>query len=251
VILTIDVEADWDSGSKKTESFRHLPDIFEMLEETNSSATLFVVADVAKELKSLGVPKTLEIASHSLSHRFMDRATPEQRRKELVESRTVLDKVFKTEVIGFRAPGFLTYDSMWEDLWKAGYFYSSSLVSGVFPGRYLHFFKGPFFRNHILELPLQHFRLVPVAFGLPYYRLLYPLSKIIHPKNPRIFYMHPTEFMETYPSAEKNRLIRRMYSIRRGEKARRIFKEVFAKFGPTTSIKSYLKTNLRNSGLVK
>ena len=167
MILTIDVEVDWDSTSKKTDSLQHLPAIFDMLKETKSSATLFVVANVAKELKKLKVPKNIEIASHSISHQFLNQSTPEQRKAELVKSKKVLEKTFKTEVLGFRAPGFLTYETMWQDLWDAGYFYSSSLVSGIFPGRYCQFFKGPFFRNKILELPLQHFRLIPVAFGLP------------------------------------------------------------------------------------
>ena len=250
MILTIDVEADWDSRTRDaTHSFRHLHDIFGLLEDRDSSATLFVVSDLADQLKDAGIPKKFEIASHSKSHHFLSRLTPKQRISEIRDSKKQLERKFGTKVKGFRAPGFMTYPEMWKDLKSAGYTYSSSLVSGWFPGRYRHFFSEPHFqRDGVTEIPLQHFHMIPVAFGLPYYRLLYPFSPLLRPSRPRIFYMHPTEFLKTYPSAEEGALVRFLYSLRRGGKAKALFKKILDRHGPATTVDAYLKANLRSPG---
>ena len=239
MILTVDVEYDW--GYRSTESLGFLPKLFDFLESTDSSATLFVLGEVAEKLSETGVPKTVEIASHSLHHSNLRSLATEQLRQEIIQSKKVLEKQFRTKVRGFRAPYFIAPDSLWSELSSAGYTYSSSLVSGFFPGRYNNRIpEKPFKKDGIFEVPVQSFRLVGLPFGLSFMRLFFPVSKILAPKTPGMFYFHPTELLDRPPGPAEPFLIRLLYRRNRGKKAEKILFDFLQEHSPTQSVRQAL-----------
>ncbi|MBR9689342.1 MAG: polysaccharide deacetylase family protein [Candidatus Altiarchaeota archaeon] len=243
MILTVDVEKDW--GDDTINNFIFLDGLFNWLDDTKSSATLFVVGDVAEKLQEKGIPKTVEIASHSMTHTNLKTLTENDLLDEIQESKAILELTFKKKIKGFRAPYFTAPDNLWELLSHTGYSYSSSLVAGWFPGRYYNRIKPhPFEKGGIKEMPIQSFRFVPIAFGLPFFRLFWPLSKLIVPKNPYIFYYHPTELLPTSPGPNEKILTRFIYGLHKGRRARRLLYEVLGKAGTTQSIEDYLSTQI-------
>jgi len=239
MILTLDIEYDW--GFETTKNFIFLRGIFDWLEDTKSSATLFVTGNIAESLKDIGLPKRIEIASHSMTHPDLTKISENDLVNEIQESKATLESILKTKVKGFRAPYFMTPSNLWEILAQSGYKYSSSLVAGYFPKRYHNKIKPfPFKRNGITEVPIPHFKLIHVPFGLSFMRLMWPFSKILTPKKPYLFYYYPTELLAEPPGPKEGKLIRILYGINRGQKARKILYQFLQKQGQTVSILEYL-----------
>jgi|GEM_PF-5308453 len=239
MILTLDIEHDW--GLETTKSFMFLSGIFNWLEDTKSSATLFVTGNVAEPLNEIGLPKRVEIASHSMSHPDLTKISENDIINEIQESKATLESILKTKVKGFRAPYFMAPPNLWEILFQSGYKYSSSLVAGYFPKRYHNKIKPfPFTRNGITEVPLQSFRLLHVPFGLSFMRIMWPFSKLITPKKPYIFYYHPTELLAEPPGPAEGKFIRILYGINRGQMARKILYQFLQKQGQAVSVSKYL-----------
>ena len=239
VILTVDVEYDW--GASTTESLQFLTGLYNFLDDTDSRATMFVLGDLAEKVAEFGVSKRVEIASHSISHTNLQGVSEDELASELEGSKNLLEKVFNTTIYGFRAPFFMPPDNLWEILKRLGYTYSSSLVAGWFPGRYHNKIEAkPFDKDGIKEYPVPSFRMLPLPFGLPFMRLLHPISKLFIPKKPYMFYYHPTELLRTWPGHEESAATRLLYGINKGRKARRILYDFLQKHSPTQSIRDHL-----------
>ncbi|TRO62035.1 hypothetical protein E2P64_00690 [Candidatus Bathyarchaeota archaeon] len=239
VILTVDVEYDW--GAATTDNLQFLTGLYNFLDDTNSRATLFVLGDIAEKVAEFGVSKNVEIASHSMSHANLREASEEELVNEIEGSKNLLEKTFETKVYGFRAPFFTPPDSLWDILKRVGYHYSSSLVAGYFPGRYNNKIESrPFDKEGIKEYPLQSFRFLHFPLGLSFMRLMYPVSKLMVPKKPYMFYYHTTELLRTWPGEEEPLGIRLMYGINRGRRARRLLYSFLEKHAPTKSIRDHL-----------
>lgn len=239
MILTVDVEHDW--GGSTTENFQFLTGLFNFLDDTDSRATLFVLGEVAEKLAEFGVSKRVEIASHSMSHTNLREASEDELVDELQGSKNLLERTFGTKVYGFRAPYFMPPENLWEVLKRLDYLYSSSLVAGWFPGRYHNRIKAkPFSKGGIKEYPVQSFRLIPLPFGLSFMRLLYPLSKLLVPKKPYMFYYHTTELLKGWPGPGEPLPVRVLYGINRGMRARRILYEFLERHAPTQSIRDHI-----------
>jgi len=90
--------------------------------------TFFVVGKLAKANPGL-VEHLLahghEVASHSMTHVLPIRLTPAEFKKQLLESRAVLESQ-GAEILGFRAPHLLLQDAQYGLLAETGYAYSSS-----------------------------------------------------------------------------------------------------------------------------
>lgn len=226
MILTIDVLAN---NSPISDLELRLSKLFETLEETNSSATVFTNTTQSKLLKKIGVPPSIEIASTIPCNKLFSSYSAKKRRKLLLKSKYALEKQFKIEIMGFRAPNFQFYDDLWVDLWETGHFYSSSVSPGPFTPK-SSIFKSPFVQNHILELPLQQFKGLSLPFNFKNYRKLRPVSKLLLPKIPRIFQIDLKNFSTVDNSFN-------------------IFDSIFSKLGPTTSIQNFLHRNIREKGL--
>jgi len=162
---------------------------------------------------------------------------------EIRESKKELEEIFKCEISGFRAPYFILPRRGYEILREAGYLYSSSKAFGLFPGRYINFSTKIKKIAGIFEFPVSRF--LVFSFGLSWLRLFWPVSGFFLPKEPLVFYAHPTEFLEEPPNLG---IIGKFYGRNKGEKAWEIFEEIISRYSPTASVIDYLRANFRNFG---
>src|SRR4029453_9178883 len=102
----------WPFGGQRDPIFESgLRNAFEFLARYRVCATMFTIAqdvhDAAKrDLLREAVSHGHEIASHTTTHRDLRRLGPKDQRKEICESRDILEQSLGVPVLGFRAPGF-------------------------------------------------------------------------------------------------------------------------------------------------
>lgn len=113
-----------------------LRNALEFFRATGVRATLFVIAEDVRDPRKLALLREAarqghEFASHSLTHRRLDRLAPETLRREVAESRALIGEALGVEIHGFRAPAFSVNRRVLECVADAGYRYDSS----VFPTR--------------------------------------------------------------------------------------------------------------------
>ena len=112
--------------------------ILELLAERGITATFFVLGWVAEHepgLVRLIAQAGHEIASHGMTHAMIGRLTPEAFRRELLDSRRLLEDLSGQPVVGYRAPTFsITRETAWalDVLGECGFRYDSS----IFPVRH-------------------------------------------------------------------------------------------------------------------
>lgn len=99
--------------------------------EQGVTATLFVVARTLADrrkraLLDEAVRQGHEIASHTLSHRYLPALDAAGKRREIGESRRMLEGELGVPVLGFRAPGYRIDRESLEILAECGYGYDSS-----------------------------------------------------------------------------------------------------------------------------
>lgn len=107
--------------------------ILQQLADANVIATFFVLGwvavhepDIVRRLAKAGH----EIASHGMTHRRLHLMTPVEFRRELLDSRQLLEDLTGRAVLGYRAPTFsLTHATAWAlpVLAESGYRYDSSI----------------------------------------------------------------------------------------------------------------------------
>ena len=234
----------WDSFEKRLAPCVEC--ILQILSDHRASATFFVLGWVG--LHERGLVRRIseaghEIASHGMAHGMLHRLSPAEFRRELLDSRKLLEDITGKAVVGYRAPTFsITHRTAWaiDVLAEAGYQYDSS----VFPvrhdrygvpdaPRFAHRAVGPGGGN-ILELPPLTLRMggvnLPVGGG-GYFRLLpvrlvaRGLNKARKAGQPAMVYLHPWEFDPGQPLLPMGRLgrWRHRVNLRRTEqKLRRL-----------------------------
>ncbi len=105
-----------------------------LFDDARIRATLFVIAEDLRDstkraaLKS-AVASGHELASHTMTHPNLLRATRSQKEREIVDSKAVMEDTLGVAVRGFRAPGYAIDSEALQILAGAGYLYDSS----VFP----------------------------------------------------------------------------------------------------------------------
>ena len=228
-ILTIDVEdwymdtdiSTWDLYEDRV--VQSTEKILEILDESNTKATFFVVGYVAEHFPELIEDikdKGHEIATHGYSHTSIRRQTPSEFEEDLLKSVRILEDITKDKIRGHRACEFsIDEKTAWavDILKKNGLKYDSS----VFPVK-THLYgvpDAPLFPYHItssnitvdnpeddfLELPLSVYKLpivhknIPVAGGFylrffPYLFIKHAIERIKKMGQPTIVYAHPWEF---------------------------------------------------------
>ena len=205
-----------DMPSRVVANTRRVLDLFD---EFGARATFFVLGWVARrhpqlvrEIRARGH----EIGSHSYWHRLIYQLAPAEFRRDLRESKAVLEDALGERVTAFRAPSFsITRRSAWalDVLAEEGF----QVDSSIFPmrrARYgipdaprgIHELQLP--AGRLWEFPLSVVRVlrqnVPVSGG-GYFRL-YPwrvtrsaLGGINRAGRPFIFYLHPWEIDPDQP----------------------------------------------------
>ena len=188
--------------------------ILQLLAEHQVSATFFVLGWVARHERILIrqlAEAGHEIASHGMDHSMITRLTPDKFRRDVLDSRRLLEDISGQPVIGYRAPTFsIMHQTAWalDVLAEAGFLYDSS----IFPIRHdrygvpdaptsAHRAVGPA-GGTILEIPPLTMRLLRINWpvgGGGYLRLLpvrligRALRTAKRRGRPGILYLHPWE----------------------------------------------------------
>jgi polysaccharide deacetylase family protein (PEP-CTERM system associated) len=234
-LLTIDIE-DWF----QVENFRpHMPLSFwpscesrvkrnthlflDLLDESGCAAggetpglplraTFFVLGWVAQRFPGLVrqiQERGHEVASHGYNHVLCNRCSISELKKDMLESKKILEDILGTAVLGYRAPSFSINEQALELLEECGYLYDSSFNS--FSGNNRHG-KIQLFRNgsdivcktlrNLYELPISNLEVrghVLPAGGGAYFRLM-PVRifekivrSVLKHRNAYLFYAHPWE----------------------------------------------------------
>lgn len=209
-----------------------LDPLLDLLAQYNTKASFFVLgyqAEKTPELIRDIARQGHEIGSHGYSHRFVYQQSPEEFRRELRLSKTILQDLTGEAIEGYRAPFFsITSDSLWahDILLEEGFLYDSS----VFPVKnYRYGIPGAQRQpgwlttqsgEKIYQIPLSTARLplgtLAQRFNIPmsgggYFRLYpYPVTKAlvqrIHKEQARlIFYVHPWEYDAQHPRIDMPR----------------------------------------------
>jgi len=220
--LTIDVEDYWSIFSRDWLALNNEPSdavvkntewFLETLEKYQVKATFFILGEVAKKFPSLVreiAQAGHEIATHGFSHIQVFKLTQEQFRREVAESKKLLEDITAGAVAGYRAPAFsIMPQTRWalEVLAQEGFKYDSSIypISGKRYG-WSGFSKGICkidlqSGRDIIEVPMSTVtvlgRTLPVAGGgyirhFPYTVTKWAITRI-QKERPVIVYMHPYE----------------------------------------------------------
>ena len=150
-ILTFDVE-EWfhllDNDSTKSEEqwntyevriHKNMDRIFQILEDTDTKATFFVIGWIAKKYPEVvkRIAEKYEIGSHTFNHQLVWQQSPEEFSNDISSSKALLEDITGRQVNYFRAPGFSIRESdswAFEAIAKAGFKYDLS----VFPAHHAH-----------------------------------------------------------------------------------------------------------------
>lgn len=125
--------ADWHAWEQRVAGA--VERILQLLCDHAATATFFVLGWVARHQPDVvrGIARAgCEVASHGMTHTMLGRLQPPQLRRELLDSRTLLEDLAGQGVVGYRAPTFsVTHRTAWalDVLAEAGFEYDSS----VFP----------------------------------------------------------------------------------------------------------------------
>ncbi|MDY6909038.1 MAG: polysaccharide deacetylase family protein [Thermodesulfobacteriota bacterium] len=231
VLLTFDVEDwfqvenlrplfpidRWDDATWRVESSTR--DILDLLEDAGCHvgvpvrATFFVLGSVAERFPGLVreiQDRGHEVASHGYWHRLCSEETPDGLRRDLSESRKLLEDIIGRRVSGYRAPGFSISDQVLQAVRFAGYRYDSSFNSFALNPRHGRIsLNGR--RRGIAHEVARGFHEIPVSNlairgrGIPwagggYFRLLpfrvfqKGVRHILDRDGAYVFYLHPWEF---------------------------------------------------------
>ena len=211
--------ADWDRQECRVE--RNVRRILDLFADAQYRATFFTLGWVAQRYAPLirdVAAAGHEVASHGLAHVRADTQMAAEFRRDVRESKKLLEDIAQAPVKGYRAASFsIGPRNAWafEVLAEEGYTYSSS----IYPIRHdiygvpdaPRFVYRPTGRDDIVEAPISTVRLLGRNFpcgGGGYFRLLpYPVSRWQirrvnrRDRQPSIFYFHPWEIDPEQPRA--------------------------------------------------
>ncbi len=185
-------------------------------------ATFFVLGWVARRFPHLVCEiqaRGHEVASHGYGHELCTRCSREQLRKDLTDSKKILEDIIGDQVYGYRSPSFSISDEILDLIEEAGYAYDSSYNSFGIHGRYGkislngHARRGNAYKvsEGFYELPISNLglgkRVLPWGGGA-YFRLipgtLFTLGvrEILRRRQTYLFYLHPWEMDPDQPRVE-------------------------------------------------
>lgn len=233
VLITTDVEewfqvenfksyipfSSWDSHKFRIEkSTHHLLDLLDYRQ-----TTFFILGWSAKRLPHLVREihaRGHEVASHGYNHKLCSEQSPYDLKKDLTESRKLLEDIIGAPVTGYRAPSFSISNDILKIIEDCGYRYDSSYNSFAMHGRYGKADLSGKSRNGIAikisdnfqELPISNLAIGKHVFPLGgggYFRLIpFPFFKtgvkhILKKEKAYLFYMHPWEIDPEQPKVNK------------------------------------------------
>jgi len=189
-------------------------------------ATFFVLGWIAERLPGLVREihsRGHEVASHGYSHELCTDSSPQDLRKDLIESKERLEDILAAPIYGYRAPSFSINETILKIIEACGYLYDSSYNSFGMHGRYGHLDisrnsatgiaipvnrKSTIENRQFFELPISNIDLLKCVLpwgGGGYFRLIpFPLFKIgvksiLSRQHACLFYFHPWEVDPAQP----------------------------------------------------
>lgn len=196
------------------------------LKETTKNgikSTFFVLAWLAERLPHLVrelQARGHEVASHGYNHELPNSLSPKDLKKDLIDSKKLLEDIIGEAVTGYRAPSFAINDNILKTIANCGYHYDSSYNSFSMHGRYGSISLNGSGRKGIAhkisdnfhELPISNLRLGGLTFPLGgggYFRLIphlpfkYGVKSILKKENAYLFFMHPWEIDPEQPRVKE------------------------------------------------
>ena len=242
ILITVDVEdwfqvenfkpwipyGSWDAKELRVEDNIHrLLDLFDAISGQIVSepvkATFFVLGWIARKrpnLVRLIQQRGHEIASHGLDHHLCTDLSFDLLKKDMMESKKLLEDITGEPVVGYRAPSFAVTASILDMVGESGYLYDSSYNSFDRHDRYGHLDLSEARQNGIayelsdmfFELPVSNLKLADQIIpwgGGGYFRLIpYPVfmkgvKAILARDDAYLFYMHPWEIDPGQPRVKQ------------------------------------------------
>lgn len=221
----------WRFASRRDAIFETgMRNAFEFFERYRISATLFTIAqdvrDAAKkEYLCEAIRHGHEIGSHTTTHRKLSGLAPGEKRKEICDSRDMLEQALSVPVRGFRAPGFVMDADALRLLEPAGYHYDCSLFPDSRTAKRLGLDAIPCTPHilgtskRLLELPMPAYAPLPVPFhpsyslvlGSGYFRL--GIRGARRSGAPLLLLFHLTDFADPLPNADLPNWKAKFYSL--------------------------------------
>lgn len=227
-ILTFDIE-DWfhqlehkstqtakEWGNYEVRIHKNTERILDILEQTNTSATFFVLGWIAEKypevIRSIA-DRGYELGSHTHSHQLVYQQTPKMFKNDVAKSIKTIEDISGKKVKYFRAPGFsITQDSLWslEVLHQLGI----EIDCSIFPANRAHGGLPNFGQDKpsIIQYNKVELKALPInytkVFGKPiifsgggYFRFFpYPLLSYWTKKSDYVMsYIHPRDLDATQP----------------------------------------------------
>jgi polysaccharide deacetylase family protein (PEP-CTERM system associated) len=180
-------------------------------------ATCFVLGWVAERCPALVrriADAGHEIASHGYGHELVGSLPRERFRADLVRSKSLLEDLVGSEVLGYRAPSFSITDWAIPVLRDEGFRYDSSVFAAVAHDRYGRIpglrpdetvvELGPDFHEVAISCLTLGKRGLPWGGGgyfraMPYELFRLGVSRILRTGRPYVFYIHPWEIDADQP----------------------------------------------------
>lgn len=199
--LTIDLEfLENNSGMNSTasiekEAIRELVDKFE---ENDQQITFFTVAQIVEQHRPFLIEildSGHEIASHSYNHSLLTEISEKEIRREVIDSKKLLEEKLGIEIKGFRAPALKYNNFVLKEIEEAGYEYDSSMFEGswFYSGKEdtgeFNFVEKPVSGSPRLGVPISGFFLR--LFGKNF--VIKSINEIQRRGKTPVIYVHPYE----------------------------------------------------------
>jgi polysaccharide deacetylase family protein (PEP-CTERM system associated) len=176
-------------------------------------ATFFVLGWIAERLPNLVREihsRGHEVASHGYHHNLCSEISRLELRRDLLDSKKLLEDMIGNPVHGYRAPNFSISDDVLRIIGESGYLYDSSYNSFAMHGRYgkvdltKNGKEGIAIRvsHEFFEVPISNLkfsgRVLPWGGGgyfrlIPFLMFRMGVKQILTNDNAYLFYMHPWE----------------------------------------------------------
>jgi polysaccharide deacetylase family protein (PEP-CTERM system associated) len=250
ILLTIDVEdwfqvenfkqfipfTSWSSFKFRVEKNTHrLLDVLDCIKvqqlamsdelgcRSKPKATFFVLGWIAEHLPHLVLEIRLrghEVGSHGYSHKLCSQSSHEDLKRDLVDSRKLLEDILGDRVFGYRAPSFSVDDEILKIIEESGYLYDSSFNSFGMNKRYGRVTlpsdgkKGMVHKvsDFFYELPISNMSIgkytLPWGGGgyfrvTPFWLFRLGVKSILKKERAYLFYMHPWEIDPEQPRVKE------------------------------------------------
>jgi len=212
-------------------------------EQKKLHTTFFILGWIAQRLPHLvreRQDRGHEVASHGSSHRLCSECSPEELRKDLNDSKKLLEDITGAPVYGYRAPSFSIDDDSLKIIEDCGYLYDSSFNSFGMNERYGRVALSDNDKTGIAyqvsdtfyELPISNMNLGKRIFpwgGGGYFRMMpfnlfrWGVQSILKKEKNYLFYMHPWEIDPDQPRVnEASRIYKFRHYVNLGKTQSRL-----------------------------